>query len=406
SPDGRWLLYADDRAGVPQIFARNLSTDETFQVTESSAGAFDPTVSPSGDRLAFVGYGPDGYTIRTIAYAPDAWSRVREHNGPSSSEDEGTPLERLSEDEISIAPYRPGSDLIPTYWMPLMVPSNVGIFTQNADPLGQHAYDASLALQLSPLDLLYSFDYTNAHLHPTLGIRLRGTPAGAAETVKFTFPLQLDLGSTRSMSLGWSHEGGDNAFFLGGHLVDRSGIGRFERTSEIHAEGALIGTPQSPSYRLQLRWQERIRLPVSSAAGAHHLAFDVQTAWSDESEFRLGGVSGPFPLRGTPRGGAVGHQLARASLDYRFPVWSLDWACCGATPWPVFLETLSSSLFVDVGTAGDALEPEAAKLSAGVEFQLDLSFGYGLAEGTLKAGLAYRFDTDSPEIFATIEPRF
>ena len=407
SPDGRWLLYADDRSGVPQIYARRMDSGSTYRVTRAPGGAFDPDVSPAGDQLAFVRYGPDGYTIRTRPYDPDQWSLV-----PPAAHDQSTghPASdgpaSLSPDDVSIGPYRPGADLIPNFWMPLLVPSHVGIFTNNADPIGQHTYDVSFALQFAPLDLLYAFSYTNTHIYPALRIELRGTPAGAAETVEFTFPLQIDLNSARSMTLAWRHENGTNTFSLGGHLVDTSGIGRFERRSEVNVEGALIGAPQSPSHRLQLRWQEEIRLPLSSAAGAHRLVFDVQTAWSDTDEFRLGGAGGPYPVRGVPRGAAVGHQLARASLDYRFPVWSLDWACCGATPWPVFLKALSSSLFVDIGTAGDALEPEDAKLSAGVEFRLGVSLGYGLADGTLKAGLAYRFDTDSPELFVHVEPRF
>ena len=406
SPEGRWLLFADDRRGVPQIYARNLDSDETLQVTETVGGAFDPSISPTGERLAFVSFGADGHTVRTIAYDPDRWSPTSSFPARGVSGGSDPELVPLPRDEVSIVPYRPGSDLIPTFWMPLLVPSNVGVYTQNVDPVGQHSYDVSMGVQFAPFDLLYAFRYTNAQIYPNLSIELRGTPAGAAETVRFSFPLQIDLGSTRSLSLGWSHEGSDNTFFLAGHLTDVSGIGRFERTSQISAEGALIGTPQSPSHRIQLRWQERIRLPVSSTPGAHHLIFDIQTAWSDEDAFRLGGSTGPFPLRGAARGVAVGHQLARASLDYRFPVWRLQWACCGATPWPVFLDTLASSLFVDIGTAGDALDPMEAKLSAGVEFQLGVSLGYGVAEGTLRAGLAYRLDTDSPEIFLNVQPRF
>ena len=405
SPDGQWLLFADDRSDVPQIYAQNRESRETYQVTEAPAGAFDPAVSPTGDRLAFVEFGSGGYTVRTLSYDPTRWPRatpISDHEADPSA----PALTPLPTEDVSTAPYRAGADLIPNYWLPLLVPSNVGVLTQNADPIRQHSYDVSLGLQVAPLDLLYAFSYANTQIYPNLSIQLRGTPGGSAETVRFRFPLQIDLESRRAMTLGWRHEGGDNAFFLEGHLRDVSGIGRFERTSRVNVEGALIGTPQSPSHRLQLRWRERIRLPVSSATGAHHLSFDVQTAWSDEDQFRLGGASGPFPLRGAPRGEAVGHQLARASLAYRVPVWAIQWACCGATPWPVFLDTLASSLFVDMGTASDTLDPANAKLSAGVEFQLGVSLGYGLAEGRLRAGLAYRFDTDSPELFLHFEPRF
>ncbi len=406
SPEGTWLLYADDRSGVPQIYARNRESGQIAQVTNAAAGAFDPAVSPAGDRLALVGYSTDGYTVRTMPYDPTGWPRVDPERDDGPRDDAPAGLTPVPTADITVSPYRPGTDLIPSYWLPLLGPSNLGVFTHNADPIRGHAYDVSLGLQFAPFDFLYAFNYTNAHIYPELNVELRGTPGGAAESVRFTFPLRIDLGSTRSLSLGWRHAGGDNMFFLQGALTDTGGLGRFERTSHVSVNGGLIGTPQSPSHRLELRWREQIRLPLSGKAGAHHLAFDVQTAWSDADEFRLGGINGPYPLRGASRGVVVGHQLARASLDYRFPVWRLQWACCGATPWPVFLDTLSSSLFVDIGTAGDALDPADAKLSAGVEFQLGVSLGYGIADATLRAGLAYRFDTDSPEIFVQMAPRF
>jgi len=405
SPDGRWLLYADDRGGIPQVFARNLDTDATFRVTQAPAGAFDPSVSPTGTRLAYVGYGTAGFTIRTSPYEPSNWTRI----DPSSNRgrETGADERRYSVNEdVTASPYRPGADLIPSYWTPLVTPSQVGIRTRNADPLGQHAYGLSLGLGIAPLDLLYAFEYTNERIYPALNVRFRGGPTGSAESVRFRFPLQIDLGRTRSLALGWRHTADDNRFFLEGRLTDTGGIGRFERTSRVRVEGTLIGTPQSPSHRLELRWQENLRLPLSSEGGAHRLGVDVQTAWSDTDQFRLGGAHGPYPLRGTPRGVAVGHQLARASLDYRVPVWRIQWACCGATSWPVFLDTLSSSLFVDIGTAGNELNPAEATLSAGAEFRLDVSLGYGLVDGTLRAGLAYRFDTDAPKVFLNLGPRF
>lgn len=405
SPDGRWLLYADDRGGVPQVFGRNLDTDTTFRVTQTPAGAFDPSVSPTGSRLAFVGYGTEGFTIRTSPYEPSSWTRVDtpSNGGQETESDDRAPL---PDEGVTTTPYQPGADLIPSYWRALVTPSQLGVRTRNADPLGEHAYRLSLGLGIAPLDFFYAFDYTNERIRPALNVRFRGGPAGSAESVRVRFPLPIDLGRTRSLALGWRHTADDNRFFLEGRLTDTSGIGRFERTSRVRVEGTLIGTPQSPSHRLELRWQEDLRLPLSSEGGAHRLGIDVQTAWSDTDEFRLGGARGPYPVRGTPRGVAVGHQVARASLDYRVPVWRIQRACCGATPWPVFLDTLSSNLFVDIGTAGDELDPAKATLSAGAEFQLDVALGYGLIDGTLQAGLAYRFDTDAANVFVNLGPRF
>ncbi|MFB6286586.1 MAG: hypothetical protein ABEK03_08425 [Candidatus Bipolaricaulia bacterium] len=405
SPDGRWLLYADDRAGIPQVFARNLDTDATFRVTQAPAGAFDPSVSPTGTQLAYVGYGTAGFTIRTSPYDPSNWTRI-DSSSNGGQETEADNRRSIVNEDVTTTPYRPGTDLIPSYWMPLVTPNQVGIQTRNADPLGQHAYSLSLGLGISPLDLRYAFEYTNERIRPALNVRFRGGPTGSTESVRLRFPLQIELGRTRSLTLGWRHTADDNRFFLEGRLSDIGGIGRFERTSRVRVEGTLIGTPQSPSYRLELRWQEDLRLPLSSEAGAHRLSVDVQAAWSDTDQFRLGGARGPYPLRGAPRGVAVGHQLARASFDYRVPVWRLQWACCGATPWPVFLDTLASSLFVDIGTAGDELNPAEATLSAGAEFRLDISLGYGLVDATLRAGLAYRFDTDAPKVFVNLGPRF
>ncbi|MEP6573891.1 MAG: protein kinase [Gemmatimonadota bacterium] len=53
SPDGQWLYFDSDRAGVQQIFRRPLAGGDVQQITHGSAPAFSVAVSPDGTQIAF-----------------------------------------------------------------------------------------------------------------------------------------------------------------------------------------------------------------------------------------------------------------------------------------------------------------------------------------------------------------
>lgn len=72
SPDGRYLLFSSDRSGVYNIHAHDFETGKLWQVSNVLGGAFEPAVSHSGDRIAYVGYSSNGYDVWTMDFDPAA----------------------------------------------------------------------------------------------------------------------------------------------------------------------------------------------------------------------------------------------------------------------------------------------------------------------------------------------
>ena len=83
-PGGGGIVYASDRTGIFNVYARDLATGRQEQLTNVIGGAFSPSVSPSGDEILYSGYHAANYNIyRTrkssaVAAAP-ADSLVRDY---------------------------------------------------------------------------------------------------------------------------------------------------------------------------------------------------------------------------------------------------------------------------------------------------------------------------------------
>src|SRR5690606_39526642 len=61
SPDGRYILFSSDRSGgVMNLHAYDTTTKQIWQVSNVIGGAFEPSISHDGTRLADVGLGSLG----------------------------------------------------------------------------------------------------------------------------------------------------------------------------------------------------------------------------------------------------------------------------------------------------------------------------------------------------------
>jgi hypothetical protein len=66
SPDGKWLYLASDRTGIFNLYRQSTQGGPIEQLTSVVGGAFQPSVSPDGKRLAFASWGSDGYQLRVL----------------------------------------------------------------------------------------------------------------------------------------------------------------------------------------------------------------------------------------------------------------------------------------------------------------------------------------------------
>ncbi|OGF54941.1 MAG: hypothetical protein A2Z21_08900 [Candidatus Fraserbacteria bacterium RBG_16_55_9] len=402
SRDGSFVLFSSNRDGIFDIYAIRLGDRQLFRVTRSLTGGFDPAVSSDGQSIAFVGYDPSGFNLYLSRFEPDRWDMIVDH--PIKSPQQTSSLPSL-EKPSSVQPvlYDPGSALAPTFWLPLAGFNHVGLFTRNGDPLGRYLYGLSVGLRWDPLRFFYEFNFTNAQ--PLLILRLLGSPTQERQEFTIEFPLGVSLSRERALTLGVAQERGLAEFIMKGKLIDIRGSDLFLRRSSLAMEGALGWLTEVPVRRLTLDWEEGLELPVASPSGSHQFVFKTSAAWGDRTEFRLGGVTGRYPLRGFEYL-ALGSQLILMNAEYRFPVWAVEWGCCGASVWPLFLDDLRGSLFLDAGMTGATLEPEQIRIAFGLELQLKLVLGYGLTEGWLRFGFAYGVGTEQPQLYFALGPNF
>ncbi len=73
SADGRWLFFASDRSGIPQIFAIDTHSERLWQVTHVATGAVHPAPSPDGTRIAWQEYHARGWRIALHEWNEDLW---------------------------------------------------------------------------------------------------------------------------------------------------------------------------------------------------------------------------------------------------------------------------------------------------------------------------------------------
>ncbi|MEM6292400.1 MAG: hypothetical protein AAGA54_14090 [Myxococcota bacterium] len=73
SPDGRYLLFVSDRDDVYNVYAWDTEAETLHQVSNVLGGALDPRVSHDGERLAYVGYGKNGYDAWVMDFDPKSW---------------------------------------------------------------------------------------------------------------------------------------------------------------------------------------------------------------------------------------------------------------------------------------------------------------------------------------------
>jgi Tol biopolymer transport system component len=134
SADGRTLYYSSDRTGIFNVYALDLGTGETRQVTNVLGGAFLPTVSSNGD-LAFASYTSSGYKISMVP-ASSASPRPQLAGTSSTaiaghlSEESPSPIATENPDSLHARPYRnmfTSLSLIPFLRVDNYNPKNKGI---------------------------------------------------------------------------------------------------------------------------------------------------------------------------------------------------------------------------------------------------------------------------------------
>ncbi len=76
-PHGDRIYFSAGFQAVNNIFVYDRSNATVYQVTNSRLGAFQPSVSPDGQKLAYSDFSSGGYNVKSLVIDEDKWQPVR-----------------------------------------------------------------------------------------------------------------------------------------------------------------------------------------------------------------------------------------------------------------------------------------------------------------------------------------
>ncbi len=406
SPDGQYLLFSSDRGEyrVANLYAYKLSDGSFYKVTNVLTGAFDPTVSPDGTKIAFTGYGSDGYDISLMPFDPQSWKPV---SLPKETLPEWPGFQKTT---FPVKPYDMMPSLLPKLWLPFSDGTSMGIVTLGQDVLGKHAYQIVAGWDFDQKKPFYLVDYMLAQVFPMLGLSVGDTRDERTQRISAVMPLLLSIFQEHWLSASYGRVDRpakeppapwtEDAYAVQYSYQGVHGADLWRDTLSVSVQGELKIPSDAKTYRrLTVTLSEVFRLPL---AETHTLSLKFIGGWSDaeraEDGFALGGHTGEFALRGFAEKAQQGKQALVSSAEYRFPLFAVE---RGFGYWPVFFDDLRGGLFIEMGLAGDTLDIDNLKIGFGAEIELSLTTGYFL-NWALRVGVAQGLGEPSPRFYLTM----
>ncbi|WP_324717199.1 hypothetical protein U7230_02640 [Carboxydochorda subterranea] len=433
TPDGRYLLYESDRTGVTNLYAQDLGSGHTYQLTNVLTGAFFPAASPDGRRLAFAAYTAGGYRVaampldRSAWREPDPpfegphWERAAWRKSVEAGANEGGQADAST---YTLRPYSPWPSLAPTWWLPFAGADGAGwslvTMTGGWDARMQHIYTAVLTYGLSSRlvggalsyrwlsDPLFNTGWSVSALVSKGVEKPEPEQTGAPTRVYPRWDASVSVGYTldRSMTFaspvrdtfyagleGSRREGpqtSSDAMALGGWTRTSAwGPGRAQRSRTLGLEAGSPLAGDDRPYALA-RWEEGLDWRLGGS-----VAMRMAAAVSDGGSVITLSQGHPLELRGLQgdegKPPAPGTSAYKLTLEGRAPLARIN---RGPGLWPVFLGEVALVPFLDAGVvAGVRNRPDRPFVAAsvGAQVQLDVYLSYGSVRLRPALGAAYVF---------------
>jgi len=441
SADGQYLYFSSDRSNIFNLYAYTLKDQQLFRLTNVTGGAFEPAISPNGDEMAFIQYHATGYELHLTETENLLWKLIDTVDTGDGSlfqgnETENRPLYQYQEPSPVLKDYSPWESFFPTYWTPyLALNSNdlyLGFSSIVQDQLKFYSLPFTLARGMFNKYLYYDFYFVDYAHTPVFSFQWQGETFMSDNRVNNFFDPEhttslfqikanfLQEGSTsqqdsaryfyKNLSLGFQ-----NQLYTLEKVEDDNSEATFRKVNsfiiaysynDTESYQASISPETGNAFSLsyqhanqfigsditfnKMLFDGRKYFPLigNNQVLAFRLLAGIATEGLDKKEqFQLGGnanqtqlssVNSPsFPLRGFPASAFSGNHLLTASLEYRFPIKTVenkigfDWAS-------IFLERISGTLFIDAGQAWEgnyfpSLHEYNISLGAELNFKLNLA---------------------------------
>jgi Tol biopolymer transport system component len=436
SPDGQYILFDSWREPVINVFAIRIADGSTYKITNVVTAAYDAKVSPDSKQLAYVSYGSTGFSVQVMDFDPSQWKPVT-FTKETIPAWEGFPKTEYKQYDYNL--FTSWTTLLPKYWVPVLTTnasevlsklvfeqkletftvSELGLQTDALDPLYQRYWSLRMGVNLERKNKFFNllpfeipapfanFTYSTERLLAPLNftLDLGFDPDGDYESLTIDFPFisRTNYSQTWTLNLTRAFYDKTETHTLAGtiDLLYFKGLDLLANTLRVTLDGSIthiMGDDKTMPKEVVVSLRDTIRLPIIDSKGTHSLTLRKVYGWSDsESNFALGGDRGRFMLRGFGRGVAIGKQAISSSLEYRFPVWAIE---RGLSLWPIFLDNINGSVFVDAGTATDTGLPQLKDLvmSFGGELHIQLITGYG-GTTVLRFGVAQGLGAEKPVLY-------
>jgi Tol biopolymer transport system component len=425
SPDGKFILYESDRTGIVNLYAHELKTGKTFQITNALGGAMMPDVSPDRKQIAYIYYSSSGYDVACMEFDPQSWKEVN-----IAAKDQSVSV-KLIYPPVNLSapvPYNPVGALLPKFWLPMFYSNESGMHssvnTTGFDPLKQHFYYLNFGYDFNIQRPAYELYYINNQYFPKITLGLLDQSASYSvggsgfwereKTAYLTFSLinnrmykEYDSGE---ISFGLKNiqlsnltnisafnpqpsQGNLGALTLSGrYRDDRSYL--FSISPEdgndfrlgVESYSPLIGSDYTFT-NFSGQWNSYFKSPLKH----HVLASALMGFYSRGEQMVQSNFTWRYlQLRGYPSGYLKGNKGSSLSLEYRYPVLYIEKSFLMGI---AFIDRLWGSFFLDAGAAGSVPVSELTlKKGAGVEFTLNTKNFLGYLPVIIKYGYAQGLD--------------
>ena len=455
SPDGAYLYYSSDRSGIYNIYAYDLRTEKTWQVTNVLGGTFNHDISPDSKRLVYMGFGVGGYDLYEIDLDPNDWLVPAPYIN-----DRPDPAHLPEDIEISKPrPYRPLTTLAPRAYTAGLVATSFGtgltIQTAGADVVGLHRYTLGTTIDLTRGDINLGMSYNYNNEWPNIRVsasrsiaRRSGLIIDNRNTsfIQETYSLTAGVGLPMLRSLlGTSQLNLDYDFDWFRNLEDQydgpdpndilpqfpevdmvlSGLALRWSYNDTEAPFYLMGQSRGNILSASLRmdhpvlgskyrtmsvnysWQGFLRVPWIpwSTFAVRINGATATTNRARQSVFSLGGIPDQdiaTAIIENRRASASGHLRGfprRVATGNQYHLANLEYRQFlfaierGVSTLPFYLRQVHIAGLLDVGNAYDKFDITDVRVGAGAALRMDFAFGYYLV-ASLDLGYARGLTAD------------
>ncbi len=178
-PKGDYIYFSGTYTGINNIFALHVEDKSLFQLTSSPLGAFHPSVSLSGKKLAYSEFHPQGYNIIEIDLDQTQW-QVYSLDQPSSlqyykileEQEGGSIFEKVGNKEFDINKFNKWSGIVNFHsWLPFIEPPTFGARVLSDNKFGTLAMEAGAFYNVNEKEWTLGANASYAELFPVINTR-------------------------------------------------------------------------------------------------------------------------------------------------------------------------------------------------------------------------------------------